>query len=251
MSLLEIRHLRAGHGRTKVLEDVSLTIREGEFVGLIGPNGAGKTTLLRAAQGMCAFTGHTSLAALSLSERAKQVAFMPQGRDIAWPIPAERLVALGRMAHGRGGVNHPAVSKAIAALGLEEMRHRPATTLSGGEQARVLIARALAQETPLLIADEPAAGLDPAAQIAVMEIFAGLARQGKSVLASMHDLGLAVRYCTRLILLAKGRVMADGPPAEVLGPNHLAKAFGITAHFKQTPDGPIFQPLGLITKEAI
>lgn len=251
MTLLDLSGLTVSSGGRNILDAVDLAIGEGEFVGLIGPNGAGKTTLLRAAQGLLPATGHSSLASLPLHERARKVAFMPQGRDIAWPVAVERVVSLGRVAHGRGDVGHPAVSSAISALQLEGLRHRPATSLSGGEQARVLIARALAQETPLLIADEPVAGLDPAAQIAVMRIFSGIAAQGRSVLASLHDLGHAVRYCTRLILLHEGRVMADGVPADVLCAGNLAGAFGITAYFGHTTDGPIFQPVGLITKEAI
>src|SRR5690606_29888788 len=99
----------------------------------------------------------------------------------------------------------------LARMDLNALRQRPATRLSGGEQARVLIARALAQETPLLLADEPTAGLDPAAQIAVMEIFAELAAAGGAVVAALHDLGLAARHCTRLVLLHEGRIAADGP----------------------------------------
>ena len=127
--------------------------------------------------------------------------------------------------------------------GLEPLRYRAATRLSGGETARALIARALAQETPLLMADEPNAGLDPAHQISTMETFAALAAQGKSCLVSLHDLGLAVRHCTRLILLGQGSVAADGPPAAVLTPQRLQEVFGITAAYLHTEDGPLFQPL--------
>ena len=126
------------------------------------------------------------------------------------------------------------------------MQDRPATQLSGGEQARVLIARALAQDTPLLMADEPIAGLDPAHQMATMETFERLAGQGKSVLVSLHDLGLAVRHCTRLVLLGQGRLVADGPPQEVLTPARLAEVFGIRAIFEQTENGLVYQPLEVI-----
>jgi len=111
----------------------------------------------------------------------------------------------------------------------------------------VLIARALAQETPLILADEPIAGLDPAHQIATMALLRGLARGGQGILVSLHDLGLAARYCTRLVLLHRGLVAADGPPGEVLSPALLARVFGIRAHFTQTPDGPVFQPLEVLT----
>ncbi|MDX1786311.1 MAG: ABC transporter ATP-binding protein, partial [Roseovarius sp.] len=117
--------------------------------------------------------------------------------------------------------------------------------LSGGEQARVLIARALAQETPLLLADEPIAGLDPAHQIATMQTFSRLAAEGKSVLVSLHDLGLAARHCTRLILLGQGRLIADGTPRDVLTPDNLGEVFGISAWFQDTEHGLVCQPLGV------
>lgn len=249
MTLLTLHGLTvARHGRP-VLSGIDLTVAEGEFVGLLGPNGAGKTTLLRAALGLLPHGGASSLDGLSADQRAHRAAFMPQGREIAWPLPVEGLVALGRTPHGRSPADGPAVERAITALELAPLRHRPATELSGGEQARALIARMLAQETPLLVADEPAAGLDPAAQIKVMKVFAGIAAQGRAVLASLHDLGLAARHCTRLILLDGGRIAADGPPDAVLDAGTLARVFGITAWFANTPEGPVFQPLDILTKE--
>ena len=245
MTLLHLSGLSLSRGAVPVLDRIDLTVGPGEFVGLLGPNGAGKTTLLRAALGLLPATGRSSLAVLSPDARARQAAYLPQGRDIAWPMPVDAVVALGRIAHSDPAVpqDHPAVRDALVALGLMPLRHRDATTLSGGEQARVLIARALAQDTPLLIADEPIAGLDPAAAIGVMDLFAGLAGQGRGVIASLHDLGLAARHCTRLVVLDRGRIVADGPPSSVLTPDLLARVFGITAHLADGPDGPIFQPL--------
>lgn len=115
----------------------------------------------------------------------------------------------------------------------------------------MLIARMLAQGSPLLVADEPVAGLDPAAQIRVMHVFAGLAAEGRSVIASLHDLGLAARHCSRVILLAKGRIAADGAPAAVLTAPNLAEVFGITAHFAQTPQGTVFQPLDILANDQL
>src|SRR5690606_3942551 len=123
---------------------------------------------------------------------------------------------------------------------------RPATELSGGELARVLIARVLAQDTPVILADEPTAGLDPAAQIAAMEVFAALAREGRGVVVALHDLGLAARHCTRLVALSAGRVVADGAPVEALAPEVLAKVFGIEAFFETGAAGSVFQPLRVI-----
>jgi iron complex transport system ATP-binding protein len=138
------------------------------------------------------------------------------------------------------------VAQALDWMGLDQMRGRTATRLSGGEQARVLIARALAQDTPLLLADEPIAGLDPAHQIATMRTFADMARAGRSVLVSLHDLGLAARQCSRLVMLGQGGVVADGPPDAVLTPDLVARIFGITAYSAETAHGRVFQPLEVL-----
>ncbi len=251
MSLLSVENLSVTLRGRDVLRDVSFDIAEGEFVGLIGPNGAGKTTLMRAALGLLPFTGHSSLARLPETARARQAAWMPQAREIAWPVTVETVVMLGRTPHigamrGAADQDRRAVEDALERMELTDMRHRDATQLSGGEQARVLIARALAQETPLLMADEPIAGLDPAHQIATMETFAALAARGKSSIVSLHDLGLAVRHCTRLILLGHGGMVADGTPAQVLSSDRLADVFGITAWFECTEKGAIYQPLEVI-----
>lgn len=251
MSLLSVSGLSVSLRGREVFRDVSFRIEPGEFVGLIGPNGAGKTTLMRAALGLLPFDGESTLAALPEAARAKQAAWMPQSREIAWAVSVETVAMLGRTPH-LGSILNPSaqdrakVDAALAEMGLSDMRHRAATRLSGGEQARVLIARALAQDTPLLIADEPIAGLDPAHQIATMQTFAGLAAQGKSSFVSLHDLGLAVRHCTRLILLGQGGLVADGPPQEVLTPERLAQVFGITAWYQHTDQGAVYQPLEVI-----
>lgn len=249
MSGLTLQGLGITRNGRAVLSGVDLRIAPGEFVGLLGPNGAGKTTLLRAALGLLAAQGRSSLADLPEPARARAAAFVAQGRHIAWPMPVDSLVALGRIAHPgvARAADRAAIDHAIAALGLQGLRHRQATELSGGEQARVLIARALAQDTPILFADEPIAGLDPAAQIAVMRLFRDLAGQGRTVLASLHDLGLAARFCSRLVLLHEGRLVADGPAREVLTAANIARVFGITAHLAQGPDGPVFQALDLLS----
>lgn len=247
MTLLSLENLTVRRGLCPVVEAVSLTVAEGEFVGLIGPNGAGKTSLLRGALGLLPFEGHSSLAALAPRLRARAAAFLPQGREIAWPVTVEALVALGRGAHvAAAELDRAALERALERMGLQSYRTRSATALSGGEQARVLIARALAQETPLLLADEPVAGLDPEAQLKTMEVFRALAAEGRGVIASIHDLGLAARACTRLVLMRAGRVVADGPPRAVLSDDNLAQVFGVRGFHAETPDGPVFQPLGIV-----
>lgn len=248
MTLLTLKDLTVHRGPCPVVAGVSLTVSEGEFVGLIGPNGAGKTSLLRGALGLLPFEGFSSLAALAPHQRAKAAAFLPQGREIAWPVTVEALVALGRSPHSAASaeVDRAAVTRALDRMRLEPYRARKATALSGGEQARVLIARALAQETPLLLADEPVAGLDPEAQLKTMEVFAALAAEGRAVVAAIHDLGLAVRSCTRLVMLKAGRIVADGAPREVLSDSNLAEVFGVRGYHTETPDGPVFQPTGVL-----
>ncbi|MCU4652229.1 ABC transporter ATP-binding protein [Roseibacterium sp. SDUM158016] len=251
MTLLALNDLTVRRGECPVVDHATFRIEGGEVVGLIGPNGAGKTTLMRAALGLLPSTGQSSLLAMGPAERARHAAWLPQSREIAWPVAVRTLVLLGRVPHLAGGqrpgaADEAAVDEALAAMDLSAFADRPATELSGGEQARVLIARALAQETPLILADEPTAGLDPGHQIAALERFTDLARRGQSVLVSLHDLGLAARHCTRLILMHRGRIEADGRPREVLSPDLLRDVFGIRAHLSEGPDGVVFQPLEVI-----
>ncbi len=253
MMLLGVEGLTVRRGGRTVLDGATLTVAAGEVVGLIGPNGAGKTTLMRAAMGLEPAGGHSSLAALAPRERARHAGFLPQGREVAWPVEVEVLVALGRAPHRAtsGDLSEEdrrAVRAAMARMEVTHLARRPATALSGGELARVLIARVLAQRTPLVLADEPTSGLDPAAQIATMEVFRALAAEGCGILVSLHDLGLAARHCTRLIALRDGRIAAEGRPQDVLAPQMLAMIFGIRAHFTVTADGPVFQPLSVIPR---
>ena len=250
MTLLQLDTFSVHRDGRAIFQNVSFKITPGEVVGLIGPNGAGKTTLMRASLGLIQAKGQSSLAELTRPERAKRVAWMPQERSVTWPIPVEAVVRLGRLPHGGVDAETPedqaATEAALDLLELTTLRERPATELSGGETARVLLARAIAQETPLLMADEPIAGLDPAHQISVMETFRSLADQGRSVFVSIHDLGLAARHCDRLILLGAGGLVADGEPAAVLNAQKLESVFGIRAHVEFGAEGMIFQSLEVL-----
>lgn len=261
MNLLSLSELTVSLGRRPVLNGVSLAIREGEFVGLIGPNGAGKSTLLRAALGFVASKGGLEIAGSDASrmaarERARLVAYVPQERDTAWPMSVEALVGLGRLPH-IGAFAAPsvhdrlAVEHAMCDVDILHLRSRPVSELSGGEKARVLIARALAQQAPLLLADEPAAGLDPSHQIALMRVFDELAGKGRAVLATIHDLGLAARWCSRVILVDQGRVIADGSPAQVLTGETIRSTYGVTAYVGQTAHGIVVQPLDLADRSEL
>jgi len=257
-SLLDIAGLNVDLGGASVVRDLSLNVKAGEFVGLIGPNGAGKSTLLRAIAGLVPIGGTVSVAGdrlegLKAAERALRLAYVPQEHEIAWPVPVETLVALGRTPHRSNFAllstrDRQVVADAMARMDVARFAKRPATALSGGEKARVLIARALAQDTPLILADEPAAGLDPAYQIALMRVFRDLAGEGRGVIASMHDLGLSARWCTRLVLLNGGKIVADGSPEEVLTPETLHAIYGVSGFFGVADGGLVVQPLDLVER---
>lgn len=250
MSLLSLDALRVELDGRPVVRGATFRVGPGEVVGLIGPNGAGKTSLMRAALGLIPAGGQSSLAALPPPERARAAAFMPQGREIAWPVTVATLVALGRVPWLPAGArlrpeDAAAVARALDRLDLAGFAGRVVTHLSGGEQARALLARALAQETPLLLADEPIAGFDPAHQIATLRLFRHLAAEGRSVLLSIHDLGFAARYCDRLILLRDGRIEADGPPGAVLTEARLSEVFRVGCFRAETAGGPVLAPVEL------
>jgi iron complex transport system ATP-binding protein len=234
----------ASIGGRRVIEAVDLEVHAGELVGVIGRNGAGKTSLLRAALGLMplaagqARLGGRAVATLSDAERAALAGYLPQERKTAWNLPALTVASLG--AHSRP----PAEARALAArmlarVGLADLGERGVLDMSGGERARVLLARLLATRAPLLVADEPAAGLDPDAQLMVLDILRREAERGAAVLLTLHDLTLAARFCDRLVALDGGRVAAIGSPAEVLTPEGLKAVFGLDGALVVTAHGPV------------
>lgn len=238
--ILQASGLAVTLGGRSVLSGVDVAAGPGELVGLLGPNGAGKTTLLRALAGLLApQAGSVTLDGMPLSgippaALARRLAYLASGDDCRWPLAAEALVALGRLPHRTpwsrlSAADMAAIEAAMRFAGVLDLTGRPVTQLSGGERARVLLARALAGDPALLLADEPVAGLDPGHQLDVMALLARRAAAGGTVIVALHDLALAARFCTRLILLAGGRVLADGVPAAVLMPGNLRAAYGIEA----------------------
>ncbi len=237
-----------------IVRDVSFSVSRSEFVGLIGPNGAGKSTLVRAALGLAPRSAGVvridglDAASLKPRDRARRIAFLPQDRRVEWRLTAYDVVMLGRFPHhdGFGGpsaADHAAVQRALEAVDATDIADRPVSVMSGGERSRILLARALAVEAPLMFVDEPAAALDPYHQLHVMEILRDRARAGAGVLAVVHDLTLAARYMDRLILLQSGEVLADGPPAEVLSPDNLAAAYRIRAEHGDREGAPFIVPV--------
>jgi iron complex transport system ATP-binding protein len=253
MSLLDVSDLSVRLGGAEVVRNVSLSVERGELVGLIGPNGAGKSTLLKALLGLLPCNGEIRLAGqdahrLSAREKARLIAYLPQERETSWSLRTEAIVWLGRMPH-RGWLPPPepadrdAVDRAMRQTDTTHLRKRFISEISGGERARVLIARALAQDAPLLLADEPTAGLDPAHQIALMEIFTDLANAGHTVIVTLHELHLAARWCERLLLLDQGSLRADGKPVEVLTERMLDQVYGVDAYIAMHESKPIVLPV--------
>ncbi len=250
MTALAVENLHVRLAERHILRGLDLTLAPGTLAALVGPNGAGKTTLLRAilglappAQGQILLDGKPARR-LAPDARARALAYLPQRPAVYWPIPVAELVQLGRIPH-RPSFARPrtadrqAVRRALAATGLVPLARRPFPTLSGGEQARALLARALAVESSFLLADEPVASLDPYHQIEVMELLQNAARRGTGILAVLHDLTLAARFCPRLILMNQGRIIADGPPQEILSSGKIAAAYRIEIH-QGRHDGQLF-----------
>lgn len=250
---IDAHSLAVQAGGRPLLSGVSLSLQPGAFTGVIGPNGAGKSTLLRVLAGIAPPAAGTvtydgvPLARLGRRRLARAVAYLPQDGPVHWPLTAEAVVMLGRLPHRGllGGItqaDRTAVDRALTVTDARHLRHRITGTLSGGERMRVLLARALATEPALLLADEPVSALDPRHQLAAMALLRASARGGTGVVAVLHDLTLAARFCDRLILLARGAVRADGPPAAVLTDPLLAGAYGITVHRGAVDGTPYLLP---------
>jgi iron complex transport system ATP-binding protein len=224
-----------------VLSDISLALSSGHLVALVGPNGAGKTTLLRALAGLLPSDGAIhirgeALSALGLRERARRFAYLPQGHMVHWPLPARDVVALGRYPHGatdpaRLSVKDAeAVLRAMQAADVMEFSERPVTELSGGERSRVALARVLAVEAPVILADEPTSSLDPRHQLAVMQTLRAAADKSALVIVVTHDLGLAARFADTVLVLSEGRLVSNGAPDQALSKQVIAEVFRITAY---------------------
>lgn len=237
-TLLNIENLYAGYGGCAVLQDICAQANAGEIIGLLGPNGSGKTTLIKSLLGITpAMDGRVRLIGKNVStlkprERARKIAYLAQRRETAWPMTARKVVALGRAPY-RGALGkisaegERAIDAALEMTGSMEFADRDVTTLSGGEQARILLARALAVKAPVLLADEPVAALDPYYQIAMMDVLRRAAKDGALIIVALHDLSLASTYCDKLWVLHHGKLVADAKPEEALSDAVLKTVFRV------------------------
>lgn len=227
------------------LHGVDLSLNAGEMLGVIGPNGSGKSTLLNCLAGVQTHSGQVEIDGtpsprLSSNERARQVALLPQSSQSAWALSVENIVTLGRLPWGDEDADK--IHQAMHQAGIWQWRGRRIDQLSGGEQTRVWLARVLAGEPRVLIADEPVASLDLYYQRHILDLLKTYADEGRGVVVSIHDLALAARYCDRLCLMHEGRLYRTGTPQQVLTTEHLAEVFNVEVHVDFSVWPPIIQP---------
>jgi iron complex transport system ATP-binding protein len=238
MSAVVFEQVSVRFAARAALDGVSAKLSAGAVTGIVGPNGAGKTTLLRAALGLQELSGGTiriqgkPLAEWPRRALARATAYLPQGGEARWPMAAEEVVLLGRLPHRLAfatpdAKDRKAVAEALARCDASAFAPRRMDELSAGERARVLFARALATGAAILMADEPAAFLDPSHQLRLMELLREEARRGTAVAVTLHDLSLAARHCDEIVVLHEGRLAADGSPPEALSDETLARVFRI------------------------
>ena len=253
MSDLAAKGVTVSLGGREVLDNVDFEAKRGEVVGLIGPNGAGKTTLLRVLTGLMAPNrGTVTLEGIELTSiprvsRSKRIAYLPADAPVHWPLRVDRLVALGRLPHagpwrGLDEVDAEMTESAMAQTDVLELSSRVISSLSNGERARVLIARALAVGPEVLLADEPVSSLDPYHQLQVMELLQDVATDHRIVVAVLHDLTLAARFCDRIVLINDGCIAHHGPPEAVLTTDIVSSVYGVETITASTSAGDFVLP---------
>lgn len=260
MSELSVEALSVWAGGVRLVDGATFSARSGELIAIIGPNGAGKSSLLRAVIGLgdtvsgTALLDGVSLHDMRPRERAKAIAYLPQSHPLGWPIRVADAVALGRFAHGSShgvmsGRDQAAVHKAMVDCDLVGFAERPITSLSGGELARVHIARVFASEASALLVDEPVAALDPYHALVVMQLLRARADARAAVVAVLHDLALAARFASRIIGMRGGRICMDGTPAQVVTPENIALLFDVEASVDDRAGWPQPTILSALTPE--
>ena len=243
-ALWTLENATAVRGRKTVLETASLSVAAGEVVGVVGPNGAGKTSLLRAGLGLLPLAAGEArlsdrpIGPLAPHERARLVGYLPQDRRTAWNLPARMVAALGATDLSDEAADAVAL-ECLDRVGARDLADRGVLDMSGGERARVLLARLLATRAPLLVADEPVAGLDPDAQLLTLDLLRAEAGKGAAVVVTLHDLGLAARSCHRIVVVSHGRIAAEGKPREALSRFILNHVFRLDGELVETNAGPV------------
>jgi iron complex transport system ATP-binding protein len=245
--VLDLKGVSGGYGRGDIVHDVDLQVRAGERLAIVGPNGAGKSTLLRLVTGLLAPSagdiriGGEPLRSLSREAIARRIAVVPQLASLPFSARVEEVVALGRLPHedpfrGARPADRAAIAAAIERVGVGHLLGRDARELSLGERQLVLLALAVAQAAPVLVLDEPTVHLDLRHQVGTMELLVDLnVRDGTTILAVLHDLGLAAIFFPRLVLIDAGHIVADGTPAEVLTPDRIRDVFGVDPSIVRLP----------------
>ena len=237
--MLELSHIQYMVGDKRVLQNVSARFPVGHITGIVGPNGAGKTSLLRVAAGLAHAAGGTVTAQGEFADadwRAKNIAYMPQFQSVAWPLSVRDVVALGLLPLNLGPAeSEKRVDAALERCGMARFATRRIDTLSGGEKARVYLARLLATGAPIMLLDEPVQSLDAAGALAVMRLLEAEAAAGKAVIVVMHELNLAQQFCDALVVMQNGTVALEGDAQHILSPDRLRPIFGV--EFKQLAGG--------------
>ena len=246
---LIVRNLGFSYGERRILDAIDTTYEAGKFTVILGPNGAGKSTLLACLAGLLepqigTISLHDAdITCMAPTTRARHIGLLPQGAETHWAITSEALVTLGRIPHMRGvgtsADDRRAIAAAMSATATKGFANRPVTQLSGGERARVLLARVLAGEPEWILADEPLANLDPGFQLDILNLLRRQAEAGKGVVAVLHDLQYAVRFADHLLLLHEGRLFAQGSVEDVITSANLAHVYGIDATLFKDEEGTI------------
>lgn len=235
---LRAEQVAVRYAKRPVVQDVTVSCEAQSVVGILGPNGAGKTSLLKALAGLVPFEGSVSyggrkIHTLSPLERARTITYVPQRSLLESGLSVQEVVAQGRYCHreGWGGSasaqDHAAIAKAMTSVDAEALATRSFQKLSGGEQRRILLARALATESKVILLDEPTASLDIAHALAFFQTLRQLAQEGRTIVCVLHDLADAMTYCDELLLLKQGRTQAFGPPAQVVQPAQVREVYGV------------------------
>ncbi|MCI8599801.1 MAG: heme ABC transporter ATP-binding protein [Lachnospiraceae bacterium] len=245
--MLKFSHVAAGYGEREVLKDITMSVKEGEFVGLIGSNGTGKSTLIKCISGLLPLKNGTIMicgkenSALKNRERAQMVAVVPQSYHVGYDFTVEDIVMMGRnpylsLRKKEGTEDYAIVEEAMKATNTEEFRDRLYNELSGGERQRVILARAIAQKPRIILLDEPTSALDIHHQIEVMELITRLNQEEYvTVLAVLHDINMASRFCQRIVMLQDGAVFADGTPQEVINHSNMERMYQMKLMIRKNP----------------